>query len=86
MTPNPASSQGERFPSKRLLEARIQELEFIVSHLQKNVDDLNDALLLQQKQLDQLGRRIEQARSMAESVLGSEHSPRTLLDDKPPHY
>jgi len=67
-------------------ERRIQELEFVVTHLQKTVEDLNNGLLLQQKTIDVLCRQLEQAKSDVRSMLGADNSPRTAADDKPPHY
>ena len=67
-------------------EGRIQELEFVVTHLQKTVDDLNTALLLQQKKVDIICRQLEQAKSDVRSMMGADSSPRSLADDKPPHY
>ena len=72
--------------SHRPVEARVQELEYIVSQLQKTVDDLNDALLSQQRKLDSLSRQMEQAKSVVQSVLNADNAPRSLADDKPPHY
>jgi uncharacterized coiled-coil protein SlyX len=86
MTSNLDSSKSDRSPSRRSLETRVQELEFILSHLQETVDDLNDALLLQQKKIDSLVRQVEQANSVVQSVLSVDNSPRSLADDKPPHY
>ncbi len=67
-------------------ERRIQELEFVVTHLQKTVDDLNTAMLLQQKKVDIICRQLEQAKSDMRSMMGADNSPRSLTDDKPPHY
>lgn len=67
-------------------ERRIQELEFVVTHLQKTVDDLNTAMLLQQKKVDIICRQLEQAKSDMRSMMGADDSPRSLADDKPPHY
>ncbi len=67
-------------------EQRIQELEFVVTHLQKTVDDLNTAMLLQQKKVDIVCRQLEQAKSDVRSMMGADNSPRSLADDKPPHY
>ncbi len=44
-------------------EGRIQELEFVVTHIQKTVEELNTAMLLQQKTIDVLCRQLEQAKS-----------------------
>ncbi len=67
-------------------ERRIQELEFVVTHIQKTVEELNTAMLLQQKTIDVLCRQLEQAKSDVRSMLGADSSPRSLADDKPPHY
>ena len=67
-------------------ERRIQELEFVVTHLQKTVDDLNTAMLLQQKKVDIICRQLEQAKSDVRAMMGADNSPRSLADDKPPHY
>ena len=67
-------------------EQRIEELEFVVTHLQKTVEDLNTALLLQQKKIEILGRQLEQAKSDVRSMLGADTSPGLLADEKPPHY
>jgi uncharacterized coiled-coil protein SlyX len=73
-------------PSFKKSEARIDELEFVVTHLQKTIDALNEAVLLQQKRIDSLSRQIDQAKVVVQSVLHGDTAPRTLADDKPPHY
>ena len=67
-------------------ERRIQELEFVVTHLQKTAEDLNKGMLLQQKTIDVLCRQMEQAKSDVRSMMGIDNSARTAADDKPPHY
>ena len=81
MSTSSASSQ-----SQDRQEKRIQELEFIVTHIQKTVEDLNAAMLLQQRTIDVLCRQLEQAKSDVRGMLGADNSPRSLADDKPPHY
>ena len=73
-------------PNPDRLERRLQELEFVITHLQKTVEDLNSALVLQQKTIDVLCRQLEQAKSDIRTGLGGDNSPRSLADDKPPHY
>lgn len=67
-------------------EKRIQDLEFVVTHIQKTVEDLNTAMLLQQRKIDVLCRQLEQAKSDVRTMLGADTTPRSLADDKPPHY
>jgi uncharacterized coiled-coil protein SlyX len=68
------------------LESRMQELEFVLTHLQKTVDDLNAAMLLQQKTLDVACRQLERAKSDIRSIAGADDSPTSPADEKPPHY
>ena len=67
-------------------EQRIQELEFVVAHLQMTVEDLNTAMLLQQKTIDVLCRQLEQAKSDVRSMFSADNSQGSLADEKPPHY
>jgi SlyX protein len=80
------TSPGDASNGSRTYEKRLQELEFVVSHLQKTVDDLNDVVLLQQRKIDMLSRHVEQATSAFQSALNADTTPRSLADDKPPHY
>ncbi len=80
-----ASQSGQSSFQERH-EQRIQELEFVVTHLQKTVEDLNTAMLLQQKTIDVLCRQLEQAKSDVRSMSGADSSLGPLADDKPPHY
>ncbi|MEQ1825141.1 MAG: SlyX family protein [Pirellula sp.] len=86
MTSDPASLNRTRSAEWSPLDKRVQELEFIVAHLQNTVDDLNQAILLQQKKIELLARQIDQAKSFVESAMSSDNSTRSLADDKPPHY
>jgi uncharacterized coiled-coil protein SlyX len=68
------------------LEDRVQELECIVSHLQATIDDLNEALLLQQKKIDKLSLQLQHINSIADSSWIADNSAASLSDEKPPHY
>ena len=78
--------KGSGSAHKDRQEERIQELEFVVTHIQKTVEELNTAMLLQQRTIDVLCRQLEQAKSDVRAMLGADTSPRSLADDKPPHY
>lgn len=67
-------------------ERRIEKLEFVVAHLQETVDDLSQLIIDQQKQMDSIARQLVQAKQDIRSALSSDSAPRTLADDKPPHY
>lgn len=85
MSENTLSESGSKGESNSY-ERRIENLEFVVSHLQKTIDDLNDAVLQQHRKIDMLARQMEQAKSVVQSVLNADNTPRSLADDKPPHY
>ena len=68
------------------IERRMQELEFVLTHLQKTVDDLNAAMLLQHKTLEVACRQLERVKSDIRSLAGADNSPGSLADEKPPHY
>lgn len=62
---------------------RLTRLELLLSHLQYDVDKLNEALIGQQSQIDALGQML----SKMETVI--EHLPepsRDLEQERPPHY
>ena len=79
-------SQSGQMSSQERQEKRIQELEFVVTHLQRTVEDLNTAVLMQQKTIDVLCRQLEQAKSDVRSMFSADNSQGSLADDKPPHY
>lgn len=67
-------------------DKRIEKLEFVVAHLQETVDDLSQLIIDQQKQMDSLARQLVQAKQDIRTALATDANPRTLADDKPPHY
>ncbi len=67
-------------------DSRVAQLEFVVAHLQKTIDELNQVVVHQQKQLDSLQRSIDQNRHVVRTLMDADAVPRTAADDKPPHY
>ena len=68
------------------LDARITKLEELLTHLQRTVDELNEAVLQVQKRLDvvageaaRLGREVLQLSDVREEV-------RSPAEERPPHY
>lgn len=62
---------------------RLTKLELLLSHLQYDVDKLNDALISQQSQIDELHQRLAKMQSVIEHL---PESPRDLEQERPPHY
>ncbi|XZE44035.1 SlyX family protein [Pirellulaceae bacterium SH467] len=65
---------------------RIEHLEFLVTHLQKLYEELNKVVFRQQSELDALRNHFVRLDVGYQSLVESERTPRTLADDRPPHY
>jgi len=68
------------------LAARTRELETRYTHLHRIVDDLNDVVIDQGKKLDVLERQVAALARQLGSLSERAQEPRSLEDDKPPHY
>ncbi len=60
----------------------MQQIELLLSHLQHDVDKLNEALTEQHLRLESLVREFEQHRSTFEETA----PPRDPEAERPPHY
>jgi uncharacterized coiled-coil protein SlyX len=65
---------------------RIEKLEFLVAHLQKSFDELNMVVFTQQREIDQLRRAANRMEEGYRGLLEADRAPRSLTDDRPPHY
>lgn len=65
-------------------DARIEQLEIDLAHAGRTIDDLNNIVVEQGKQIDRLTRLLDkmtdQVEELAEQVLPAHHV------EKPPHY
>jgi uncharacterized coiled-coil protein SlyX len=68
------------------LEARVETLETILTHLQKAYDELNLVVYNQQREIDAIKQAMGKLTVSYQSLVEAERSPRTLADDRPPHY
>jgi SlyX protein len=68
-----------------LLPNRLIELELLVTHLQRDLESLNGALVDQQKQIDSLHRLIAGLNDRVKR-LGDDEEPRDPVEERPPHY
>lgn len=64
-------------------DERLTRLESLLSHLQYDVDKLNDALVAQQSQIDELRRMMSKMESVIEHL---PEAPRDPDQERPPHY
>jgi SlyX protein len=67
------------------LADRVVELENLVTHLERDLDTLNEVLLSQQKQLDTLGKLVARLDDRV-ARLGDDDEPRDPTEERPPHY
>ncbi len=67
-------------------EKRITELEFVVTHLQKTIQDLNEVIIEQGKRIDTMQREVRLLASDLRQVRDSSREPRRVEDEIPPHY
>lgn len=72
-------------PDTPPLSVRIVEVESLVTHLQRDIELLNGALLDQQRQIDALRRIIERLDERV-ARLAEDEEPRDLIEERPPHY
>jgi uncharacterized coiled-coil protein SlyX len=64
-------------------DERLTKLELLLSHLQYDVDKLNEVLISQQAQIDALRQSLAKVESVMEHL---PESPRDLEQERPPHY
>ncbi|MCA9028488.1 MAG: SlyX family protein [Planctomycetaceae bacterium] len=64
-------------------EDRLAKIEILLSHLQQDIDKLNEALIGQQKETMALRTLISRVESEVDQLA---FPPANPLDEKPPHY
>jgi SlyX protein len=66
-------------------DARLNDLEIRIAHLERGLQELSDVLIRQQKELD---RAVERNQCLADRLAalqdGDDASP--ALEERPPHY
>lgn len=69
------------------LAARITHLEVALAHQQRDYETLNLVVIEQANQMDRIRRSLQRLTERLEALrTAPETAPRTLEDDKPPHY
>ena len=68
------------------LSDRNHELESRYTHLQRTVETLNEVVIEQGKKIDRLEQRVAELVKQLGTVMDREHEPRSLEEEKPPHY
>ena len=65
--------------------ARVGELEILLTHQQRLVEELNEVILTQHRRIDALELQVSRLTRELESLTPTAEA-RKLEDDKPPHY
>jgi len=68
------------------LAARLQDLEIRYTHLERLVTTLNEVIIEQGRTIELLQRKLSAFGLRLDNFATSDLTPRTLEDDKPPHY
>ena len=68
------------------LVARLQDLEVRYTHLERLVVTLNEVVIEQGRALELLQRKMSAFGMRLDNFATSELTPRSLEDEKPPHY
>ena len=84
-----------RTHSLEVLSDRVIELERLYLHSERTAQDLHEALLGQQGQIDQLSRQLKHLqaqlmaiseRAMSEGAMSEGTEQRSIEEERPPHY
>lgn len=71
----------------RELERRLREVESLVTFLQRAADDFHAVILEQQRQLEAQNKELSRLSTMFMNFADpTVQAPRSLEDEKPPHY
>jgi uncharacterized coiled-coil protein SlyX len=72
--------------SDRRLAERLTSLETLVTHLERTIHDLDEAIRARNKQIDQVERALAQLRLEVGVLREGPPEVRTPEEEKPPHY
>ena len=66
--------------------AKIRELESNLGYLQHDLESQNEMILVDEARIKKLEQTLSLINSKLDALIATSQSPRTLEDDKPPHY
>ena len=72
-------------PDQRLIQ-RVDALEMLVTHLERTIQDLDETIRAQHKQLDQYERKLAMLTLDVGVLREGPAEVRSPEDEKPPHY
>jgi len=68
------------------LAARVTELEELSTHQERTVQQLNEVILQQERRLAETEAALKRLAEKFETLSTSADTPRSLEDERPPHY
>lgn len=67
------------------LSSQLIALQELVTHLQRDLEQMHEAVLRQQKDIDTLSRRTSKSEELLQRAIEGDNFP-SPAEDKPPHY
>jgi len=80
------SSESEAASQLAALSGQFVQMQETMSHLQRDVEQMHNVMIAQQQELELLRREIKRLDGLLDGLDSTDDSPRTLEDDRPPHY
>ena len=68
------------------IDERLTNLEELVTHLEHTLQELHTVILDQQQRIESFDQRMARLAAELDVAIDEAGHPRTLEDDKPPHY
>jgi len=65
---------------------RMDQLESVITHLQKQVFDLDSVVVSQQRQIDLMQRDLKRLAASSQTLQDSIYERRSAEEERPPHY
>jgi uncharacterized coiled-coil protein SlyX len=75
-----------QMPTAKSFEERLVALELLATHLERDFEALNSALLEQQKAIAELSRLLARLEARMTRLLEDDEEPRDPSVERPPHY
>ena len=79
-------TESEMASQMAALSGQFVLMQETMTHLQHDVEQMHDVMIAQQQELELLRREIVRLDGLLEGLDSTEDGPRTIEDDRPPHY
>ena len=80
------SPESEALSQLAALTGQFVQMQETMSHMQRDVEQMHEVMIAQQQELELLRREIQRLDGLLDGLDSPDDAPRTLEDDRPPHY